>query len=400
MLSFDEPGGFGDLFHELAKTYRWEPAYDEGHVVALEQDGAAITLEPGGQFELSGAIFKTVFETRDEFDAHIAQVKSLVGNDLSLVVWGMNPFYGPDEIPWMPKSRYKVMRKYLPTRAELPLWMMKTTCTIQANFDYTSEEDCVDLMRTSLLVQPLVSALFANSPLKQGAPIPFQSYRGYIWTQTDPDRTGAPEFMYRDDWGYADYLDYILDVPMFFIRREQGYIDLAGHSFRDFLNKGVQGHAASMGDFELHLSTAFPEVRLKRYVEMRGADGGPRESVLALPAIWKGLLYHGPTRNAAAQIFAGIDPKAHRQIFLDAYRDGIHAQTSHGPLLPLCETLVDLATQGLNALAIEDGHGDESIFLDPLRTILSEKRSWADQLAADHQALGKDKLSLIDRWAL
>jgi glutamate--cysteine ligase len=400
MLSFEEPGGFGDLFQRLADEYGWQPAYDEGHIVALERDGAAITLEPGGQLELSGAIFKTVFETRDELQTHLDEVKALTHEDLAITFWGLNPFYGPDDIPWMPKSRYKIMRRYLPTRGDLALWMMKTTCTIQANFDYVSEDDCADLIRTAVLVSPLVSALFAHSPVKQGAVIPFQSFRGQIWTRTDPDRTGASDFMYRADWGYADYLEYVLDVPMFFIRREQGYIDMAGHSFREFLARGYQGHSATMGDFELHLSTAFPEVRLKRYIEMRGADGGPPEAIVALPALWKGLLYDESARRAAAALFDGVTPEAHREIFLDAYRDGIHGHTSHGSMRELGQELLDIASSGLATLARDAGHEDESVFLAPLNELLETGQSWADRLASDFDAADGNPLELIARSAL
>ncbi|MFU8802616.1 MAG: glutamate--cysteine ligase [Bradymonadaceae bacterium] len=400
MLAFEEPGGFGDLFQRLLEAYGWEAAYDGGHIVALEREGAAITLEPGGQFELSGAIFKTVFETAAEFDTHIDQIKAVAGDELAMAIWGMNPFYAPEEIPWMPKSRYRIMRKYLPTRGDHALYMMKTTCTIQANFDYTSEADAADIMRTAVLISPIISALFANSPVKENELLDYQSYRGYAWTRTDPDRTGVPPFMYRDDWGYSDYLEYILDVPMFFIRREQGYIDLAGHSFRDFLANGYEGHRASMGDFELHLSTAFPEIRLKKYIEVRGADGGPRRAVLALPALWKGILYHEPTRRQAAQLFAGTTPEAHTQIFLDAYRQGIHAHTTHGPMLDLATELIRLSREGLAALATEAGHQNEAVFLEPLDQIVGERRSFADQLAGDFKTYGHDKLALVARWEI
>ncbi len=404
MLAFEEPGGFSDLFTQLVKRFGWEADYDGPNIVALTKNGAAITLEPGGQFELSGAILKTIFETETEYDNHIREVKEVAGERIAMTIWGTNPFFSPEEVPWMPKSRYGIMRRYMPKRGDLGLYMMKTTCTIQGNYDYTSEADAADIIRTALLVSPIVSAIFANSPLSERKDTGMKSFRGEIWTRTDNDRSGFPAFMYRDDWGYNDYLQYVLDVPMYFIRRDgEGYIDLTQNrlTFREFIENGHGEHRATMGDFELHLSTLFPEVRMKTYIEVRGCDAGPREAVLALPAIWKGIFYHEPSRKAAAQLFAGVTPEQHREVFLDAYKDGINAQTAFGSMQELAKKLIVIASTGLDAIAAENDHPTEAVFLEPLVEIAETGIGFADRLLKDFQEVGLDNpADLISRWEI
>ncbi len=400
MVSYDETGGIGDVLQTLVDDHGWKPSYDRENIVALGKDARAVTLEPGGQVELSGAVTKTIFETADELDAHIALMKSVIDDRFTMTCWGLNPFFEPPDVPWMPKSRYGVMRNYLPKRGNLAHWMMKLTCTVQANFDYMSEADAADMMRTSLLISPIVSALFANSPIRAGEDSGMQTYRGYLWTRTDPDRTGWPEFMYADDWGYGDYLEYILDVPMFFIQRRGDYINKAGDSFRDFIENGHDGFEATIGDFELHLSTAFPEIRLKRFIEVRGADGGPRDHMLAVPALWKGLVYHQPTRDAARALLEDMSPERHAQLFMDAYKDGLDARTDHASVQELAQELVELAGQGLDALAEEAGHASEREFLEPVREIADTGVTLADRLRADWQKFGGDREKLVEEWAL
>ena len=401
LLSFEEQGGYGDLFAELAERYTWEPSYDRGKVVALTRPpGEAITLEPGGQFELSGAVLKTVGETAAEFDRHIAEVKALAGDRLALVGWGMNPFDDLEDVPWMPKARYEIMRRYLPTRGELAHWMMKMTCTVQANFDYTSEEDAADMVRTGLLISPLVSALFANSPIKQGEPSGKQSFRCHIWTRTDPDRSGFPRFMYEQGWGYERYVEYLLDVPMFFIRRGGQYVDVAGRSFREFMREGYEGRGATMGDFELHLSTAFPEVRMKQYIEVRGADAGGRDMTLALPALWKGVYYSDEAREQAAALLSGISPEAHAELFEAIRAEGLRASFGGYQVGELAEELVRIAGGGLDAIAAEQGHGSEREFLGPLEEIARTRRTRADALSSSFERARGDRAKLIAEWEL
>ncbi len=399
MVSYGEAGGIGALLATLADDHGWQPSYDGGHIVALEGDHGAITLEPGGQFELSGAVRKTIFETADELDAHLALMKQLAGERLAMTCWGLNPFFEPADVPWMPKSRYAVMRDYLITRGDLAHWMMKLTCTVQANFDYASEADAVEIMRTALLVSPLVSALFANSPIRARELSGMQTYRGYVWTRTDPDRCGWPAFMYRDDWGYADYLEYMLDVPMFFIRRDGNYINKAGDSFREFIEHGHEGYQATVGDFELHLSTAFPEIRLKRFIEVRGADAGPRDHMLAVAALWKGLLYHEPARKKARDLIGAVTPERHAELFLDAYRDGLHARAPRGTVGELVGELVAIAGDGLDAIAEAAGHRSEREFLAPAVEIADSGVTLADQLVEDWKTFGGDRQKLVEKWA-
>jgi glutamate--cysteine ligase len=400
MVSYDEPGGIGELFERLASEHGWNASFDKESIVALEKNQGAITLEPGGQLELSGAVLQTIFETADELDDHLELMRSLIDERMTMVCWGLNPFYEPEDIPWMPKTRYKVMRDYLPTRGDLAHWMMKLTCTVQANFDYASERDAVEMMRTALLVSPIISALFANSPVQAGQDSGKQTFRGYLWTRTDPDRTGWPEFMYRDDWGYEDYVEYILDVPMFFIRRDGKYINKAGDSFREFIEKGHDGFEANMGDFELHLSTAFPEIRLKRFIEVRGADAGPRDHMLAMAALWKGILYHEPARERARDLIGEVTPERHAKLFMDAYDDGLEAQAPRGKVQEIAQELLRVAGEGLDAIANASGHESERGFLAPAEEIAESGVTLADRLRADWQEFGGNKQQLVEKWEL
>lgn len=392
LIEFDGEGGIESMFRALESEYHWQPQYDRGRTVALVRADEAITLEPGGQVELSGGVKKTVFETEVELDRHMEEIAAVLGDDYAAVSFGLNPVDGLDATGWIPKSRYDIMRRYLPTRGDLAHWMMKGTCTIQANLDYTSEEDAVDLMRTGVLVSPLVNALFANSPLRLGKRTGYQSYRGHIWTRTDPDRSGVPRFLYGDDWGFREWLEWVLDVPMFFIRRNDRYVDLAGHSFRDFWRDGWEGTPATIGDFELHVSTVFPEVRMKQFIEVRSADGGPRAHILALPALWKGIGYHQPSRDAAKGLFAGVSPDDHFPLYEIAAKDGIHGEWQGRRLAEMARQLVEIASAGLDALAEDAGHASEAVFLEPLLEILDTERSAADRLLHDFEALDRGEL--------
>ncbi|TDP73539.1 glutamate--cysteine ligase [Bradymonas sediminis] len=409
MASYDGDGGIGQILARLRDDKGWEPAYDNGDIVALEQrdpDGKvrAITLEPGGQFELSGAVYNTVYETADELDSHFELMREMTAPDgdnpgMEMVCWGANPFFDRPEIPWMPKSRYKIMREYMPKQGDLAHSMMKQTCTVQANFDYATESDASEIIRTSLLISPIASAIFANSPFIAGEDTGMQTFRGHIWTRTDPARCGWPEFMYRDDWGYADYLEYILDVPMFFIARDGKYINKAGDSFRDFMKNGHGEYNATMGDFELHLSTAFPEIRLKRFVEIRGADAGPRDHMVAMPALWKGILYHEPARKRAADLLGKVDPTSHAQLFHDAYKRGLKAESAQGTVRELAGELLSISADGLDAIADAQGHPSERLLLAPLEEIVNTGKSLADQLRDDWESLDGDRQKLVEKWA-
>lgn len=395
-ITFDGPGGIEDLFGTLAERFGYEPQLDQGRLVALVREGAAISLEPGGQVELSGAVVKTVFETRDEFDRHIAELAEVCGEDVAAVSFGLDPFASLDDITWVPKSRYGIMSRYLATRGDLAHWMMKQTCTIQANLDYTSESDAVDLVATALWISPIVNALFANSSVREGDATGFQSYRAHIWTRTDPDRCGVPPFMVTNDWGFRDWIEWVVDVPLFFIRREGRYIDLSGRSFRDLMHGKIDGFHATMGDFELHLSTVFPEVRMKRFVEVRSADGASREHVFALPALWKGLLYDDAARQAARALFTEQTPDTLDAWMRTTARDGLDGVVSGLRVDDVAGELLRLAREGLNRLAEEAGHPSEAEFLAPLERTLATGESLADELLAALEAGGKGRSALIE----
>lgn len=369
------------LLFRLREAYGYEPGFDDGRLVALERGDEAITLEPGGQFELSGGLKKTIFETEEELKRHFRELKDVGGDDLEMVCLGLNPYDDVADLGWVPKSRYKIMREYLPTRAELPHWMMKLTCTIQANLDFTSEADAVDMMRTSYLVSPLVNALFANSPVDHGKPNGYQSYRAHIWTKTDPDRTGVPDFVLSDNWGFEDYLEFVLDAPLFFIRRDERYVNLAGQSFRTLMNEGIDGYRATMGDFELHLSTVFPEVRLKRYIEVRSGDGGPITHMTALPALWKGILYDAEARRGVYERLQYLGRDALIALMEEASRTGIHGVMPNGePISDVLRDVLRLARQGLERISAAEGHPSEAVYLDVLDQIIETQNSQADRL--------------------
>src|SRR4051795_10975412 len=300
--SYDEPGGIRDLLMALTE-YGWEPVEEGGKVIALSGPDGTVSLEPAGQLELSGAPLENLHQTCAEAGRHLNQVKA-VGDKLGLgfLGLGMWPDKARDELPRMPKGRYGIMLRHMPRVGTMGLDMMLRTCTIQVNLDYASEADMARKFRVGLALQPLATALFANSPFTEGRTNGYLSYRSHIWSDTDPARTGMLPFVFEHGFGYERYLDYALDVPMYFVYRGGRYIDAAGLSFRDFLDgrlAALPGERPILSDWVDHLSTAFPEVRLKSFLEMRGADGGRWSKICALPALWVGLLYDDQALDAA-----------------------------------------------------------------------------------------------------
>src|SRR3954462_3775430 len=303
--SYDQPGGIRDLLKGLIE-YGWEPVEEAGNVIALKGAAGAISLEPAGQFELSGAALQNLHQTCTEAARHLDQCKA-VGERLGLgfLGTGMWPDKRREDLPIMPKGRYKIMLNYMPKVGSLGLDMMLRTCTIQVNLDYSSEADMVRKFRVGLALQPVATALFANSPFTEGKPNGYKSFRSHIWEDTDPDRTGMLPFVFEEGFGYERYCDYALNVPMYFVYRDGAYIDVAGESFRDFLDgklPQMPGEKPRTTDWTDHLSTAFPEVRLKSFLEMRGADGGRWGRICALPALWVGLLYDDQALDEAWEL--------------------------------------------------------------------------------------------------
>jgi glutamate--cysteine ligase len=286
---------------------------------------------------------------------------------------GFQPKWRRDDIPWMPKGRYQIMRDYMPKKGKLGLDMMLRTCTVQVNLDFASEADMVKKLRVSMALQPVATALFADSPFTEGKPNGFLSYRSHIWTDTDPDRCGTLPFVFEDGMGFERYVDYMLDVPMYFVYRDGRYVDVAGQSFRDFMAgrlPGLPGELPGIGDWADHLTTAFPEVRLKRFLEMRGADGGPWQRLCALPALWVGLLYDQATLDAAWDLVKDWTQEEHDQLRRDVPRLALKTRFRGKPLQEVAQRVVELAGEGLRRRAVLDTvGGDESHFLEVLRGI-------------------------------
>jgi glutamate--cysteine ligase len=373
--SYDEPGGIRDLLMALTE-FGWRPVEENGKVIALAGPDGTVSLEPAGQLELSGAPLDNLHETCAEAGRHLKQVKA-VGERLGVEFLGLGmwPDKARAELPIMPKGRYKIMLDHMPRVGSLGLDMMLRTCTIQVNLDYESEADMAQKFRVGLALQPLATALFANSPFTEGKPNGFLSFRSNIWSDTDPARTGMLPFVFEQGFGYERYADYALDVPMYFVYRDGRYIDAAGQSFRDFLRgelPAYPGHKPTIDDWADHLSTAFPEVRLKQFLEMRGADGGRWGRICALPALWVGLLYDGDALGAAWDLVKhwSLDERqalrdAVPRLALDAPLPG------GGKLRDIAGEVLEIAARGLTARARLNSSGDnESGFLDPLREIV------------------------------
>ncbi|HMC92622.1 MAG TPA: glutamate--cysteine ligase [Allosphingosinicella sp.] len=383
--SYDEPGGIRDLLKGLTE-FGWQPVEEGGKVIALSGPDGNVSLEPAGQFELSGAPLDNLHQTCAEAGRHLKQVKA-IGDKLGLgfLGLGMWPDKARDDLPRMPKGRYAIMLRHMPRVGSLGLDMMLRTCTIQVNLDYSSEADMAQKFRVGLALQPLATALFANSPFTEGKPNGFLSFRSHIWSDTDPHRTGMLPFVFEDGFGYERYLDYALDVPMYFVYREGKYIDAAGLSFRDFMEgklSALPGEKPLLSDWVDHLSTAFPEVRLKSFLEMRGADGGPWSKICALPALWVGLLYDQGALDAAWDEVKHWSLEERQRLRDDVPKLGLAAQTPSGESLrDLGRRVLAIADAGLKARNRHNLIGEnESGFLDPLRETVARGKTRAEML--------------------
>ncbi len=351
------------------------PILDHGNVIGLKQGDASIALEPAGQLELSGGLLETLHETRAEMEGHFAAVRA-VTQDLGMgfAPLGFHPFCRRDEMPWMPKGRYAIMRRYMPSVGARGLDMMTRTCTVQVNLDFASEQDMVRKLRVGLLLQPVATALFANSPFTEGRPNGFLSYRADVWTDTDNERSGIPPVMFEDGFGFERYAEWLVDsVPMYFIYRNGRYVDLAGASFRAFMQgrlDNVAHETATMGDFADHVTTVFTDVRLKRFLEMRGSDAGTPEMMAAQSAFWVGLLYDEPTLAAAEALLRGMTWEDAVALRAAVPRQGLEAPWRGQKVRALAREAVALARQGLRARRRLDAAGrDESVHVAPLEAI-------------------------------
>lgn len=387
--AYDGPGGIKAMLDGLTR-FGWTPVEEAGHVIALERRNAegfsaSISLEPGGQFELSGAPLRDIHDICNETGQHLMEVKQVADQlNLGFLGLGFDPMWRREDIPVMPKGRYDVMRAYMPKKGRLGLDMMLRTCTIQANLDFDSEADMVMKFRTSLALQPIATALFANSPFTEGKPNGFLSARANVWTDTDPDRTGMLDFVFEDGFGYERYADYALDAPMYFAKRGETYVDLSGQSFRAFMDgklDALPGDRATAQDWADHLTTLFPEVRLKQYLEMRGADGGPWSRICALPALWAGILYDAPSLAAAWDLCKDWDIADHERLRRDVTRLGLKAEVNGRSVRDIAVDMVNIAKQGLkNRARFSGGMVDERGYITELEDIADSGVTSADRL--------------------
>ena len=402
-VAYEGEQGIGALLQKLRDEHDFTPILEHGNIIGLkDHHGGSLTLEPGGQFELSGAPLETLHQTCSETSAHLTMMKQAISElDLCMLGLGFQPKWGRDDIRFMPKGRYRIMSAYMPQKGSLGLDMMLRSCTVQVNLDYADEEDMRRKFRTSLALQPVATALFANSPFKDGKPSGLLSTRAEAWTDTDPDRCGVPACVFDPQFGYEQWIDYILDVPMYFLHRGEDYVDVSGLSFPDFMAgklPGFEGEYPTQADFEDHITTAFPEVRLKGYLEMRGADSGPWDKICALPAFWVGLLYDEDAlaeAEALAQSLSATDVEAAR---MDVARDGLRAQLGSYEMHELAKKLVAIAHKGLAARGYLDKKGqDETGYLAPLDAILASGETQADKMLSAFQTEWNENIDEVFR---
>lgn len=381
--SYEEPQGLREFMQGM-RSFGWEPIIEGGNVIGLTRGKAAITFEPGGQIELAGAPLATLHETDAELRQHL-QEACTIGEKLGIGFLGLgfHPTAERDEIPWVPKGRYKIMRAYMPKAGGHGVDMMLRTCAVQVSLDYADEADMARKYRLSLAAQPVATALFASSSFAEGKPSGFDSTRMQMWEDTDPARCGAPEFVYGAGFGYERYTDYALDVPMYFLYRDGRYIDCAGQSFRDFMEGKLParpGERPTITDWANHLTTLFPDVRLKKILEMRGADAGDVKMMQALPSFWAGLLYDSAALDAAWEIAKQWSAEDRRQLHADVQRHGLRAKIRGQSVADIAGKLAGLSRQGLQRRARFDRGEDESRYLNPLSDMIDRKENRAGAL--------------------
>ncbi|MBV9636957.1 MAG: glutamate--cysteine ligase [Methylobacteriaceae bacterium] len=390
-VPYDGRRGIRALLEGMQGLLGWEPILEGDTIIGLFDvtGGGAISLEPGGQFELSGAPLETIHRTCSEIHAHLAQVKEIAEPlGVSFLGLGMSPKWKLEETPVMPKGRYRIMANYMPKVGTRGLDMMFRTCTVQVNLDFSSEADMVKKLRVSLALQPIATALFANSPFTEGRPNGYLSMRSEIWRDTDNDRAGMLPFAFEEGMGFERYVDYALDVPMYFVKRGSMYHDVAGASFRNLLRgelNSLPGEHATMADWANHLSTIFPEVRLKRYLEMRGADAGPASRLCALPALFVGLLYDQTSLDTAFDIIKPWTAEERQKLRDDVPKFALNARIRGRSVRDIARDILALARSGLVRRHRLDSQGrDETRFLLPIEAYVAEGRTSADELLAKY----------------
>ncbi|MEM6307469.1 MAG: glutamate--cysteine ligase [Pseudomonadota bacterium] len=390
------------ILEGLRDRYEWTPVLEGDHIIGLEKDGANVSLEPGGQLELSGAPLETIHGTCDEVNTHLHEVQTVSADiGAKFIGLGAAPIWTHDQMPAMPKGRYKLMTDYMGQVGTHGTQMMYRTCTVQVNLDFASEQDMVKKFRVALALQPVATALFANSPFFEGKPNGHKSWRSRIWRDLDADRTGMLPFVFENGMGFERYVDYALDVPMYFVYRDGTYINALGQSFRDFMKgqlPALPGQTPTLSDWADHLTTIFPEARIKKFMEMRGADGGPWRRLCALPAFWVGLMYHGPSLDAAWDLIKTFDADQREALRIAASVDGLAAQVGGIKMTELAKSAVNISRNGLLARA-KTGNGglipDETHFLNALEVSLETGQTPADELLDHYHGDWNGNLSKI-----
>ncbi len=401
-LPYEGPRSILAVLEGLRDGHGWTPVEEGGHLIGLEKDGANVSLEPGGQLELSGAPLETIHQTCDEVNEHLRDVKDIADRvGVGFIGLGAAPVWMHDDMPLMPKGRYKLMDSYMQKVGTMGRSMMRRTCTVQVNLDFGSEADMVQKFRVALALQPVATALFANSPFFEGKPNGHKSWRARVWRDLDPARTGMLPFVFDEGFGFEAYAEYALDVPMYFVYRDGQYIDALGQSFRDFLRgelPALPGEKPTLSDWADHLTTIFPEARIKKFMEMRGADGGPWRRLCALPAFWVGLMYDQSALDAAWDLVKGWDVETRDSLRVAASVEGLQAKVGRIDMHHLAREVVQLSHAGLKARARPGGGGmipDETHFLDALRESVESGRTPADELLARYHGDWQGDLSRI-----
>ncbi len=401
-LPYDGPRSIRAMLEGLRDRFGWAPVMEGGHIIGLEKDGANVSLEPGGQLELSGAPLETIHQTCDEVNQHLREVRS-IADDLGMGFIGLGaaPIWAHDQMPVMPKGRYALMTDYMDRVGTMGKTMMYRTCTVQVNLDFSSEADMVQKLRVALALQPVATALFANSPFLEGKPNGHKSWRARVWRDLDAARTGMLPFVFEQGFGFEAWVDYALDVPMYFVYRDGKYINALGQSFRDFMRgqlPALPGEVPTLSDFADHLTTIFPEARLKKFIEMRGADGGPWRRLCALPAFWVGLTYDQGALDGAWDLAKGLDAQTRNALRVAASVDGLAGAANGVKLMDLAREAVAIAEAGLKARARPGAGGmlpDETHFLNALKDSIATGQTPADELLARYHGDWQGDLSQI-----
>ena len=386
----------------LRDRFGWQPVLEGDNLIGLTLNGANVSLEPGGQLELSGAPLETIHQTCDEVNEHLREVKSIADEvGVGFIGLGAAPIWSHDDMPLMPKGRYKLMDSYMQKVGTHGTQMMRRTCTVQVNLDFASEADMVKKLRVALALQPVATALFANSPFFDGKPNGHKSWRSRIWRDLDAARTGTLPFAFEEGFGFQQYVDYALDVPMYFVYRDGKYIDALGQSFRDFMNgklPALPGEVPTLSDWADHLTTIFPEARIKKYLETRGADGGQWRRLCALPGLWVGMMYDQTALDACWDLCKDWDLETREALRVAASVDGLQADTHGIKMLDLAREVIDIADSGLKARARPGSGGlipDETHFLNALRDSVETGQTPADELLAHYNGDWNGDLSRI-----